>query len=256
MWPYLLTTLGVSLGINIIMFLVAYRYRTDRLTDASYALTFIVLALYGLSLAPAQPFSIVLVAMVIIWAVRLGGFLLIRIHRTGKDARFDGMREDFAKFGRFWLAQGLSVWVILLPTLLALRHPGDSGVGVAGLVLWAIGLALEATADWQKFRFSANPANQNRWIDTGVWQYSRHPNYFGEILVWTGVFIYTLPALTGLEWLIGLASPLFITTLLLFVSGLPILEKSADARWGSQPAYQAYKRRTSILVPWFSRSAK
>jgi len=122
-----------------------------------------------------------------------------------------------------------------------------------GVAVWAIGLVCETIADLQKMAFSNDPANKDKWIDTGIWHYSRHPNYFGEILVWVGVYLYTLASLPLLPAVIGLVSPAFIIILLLFISGIPILEKSADKRWGSESKYQAYKKRTSILIPFASK---
>ncbi len=251
MGHYLLTALGVSLLINTALFLVAFRRKTDKLTDASYAVSFIALGFYGLAQGPLTPYRFILFAMVTIWAVRLGGFLLFRIWHTGKDGRFDQMRGSFWKFGKFWLSQGVSVWIILIPALLALRyeHASLSLQALIGVLVWASGVAIEATADIQKYTFSASPANKGKWIDQGVWHYSRHPNYFGEICVWVGTYLFTAGALSGSESIVGLVSPLFITALLLFVSGIPILEKSADARWGKLAEYKAYKKRTSILIP-------
>lgn len=251
MWKYLLTALGMSLIVNVALFLVAFSRKTDKLTDASYALSFIALVLYALSLKPVNLFRAVLAGMIIVWALRLGGFLLYRIWHTGKDSRFDAIRGKFWKFGKFWVSQGLAVWIILIPTLLALRH-GDGSLGwlaVTGSAVWLIGFAVESTADIQKYQFSQNPANKNKWITTGIWRNSRHPNYFGEIIVWIGVYVYCLTVLSPVEALVGLASPIFIKILLLFVSGVPILEKSADERWGKQTAYQSYKRQTSLLIP-------
>jgi len=249
---FLLSALGVSLVINLAMFLVAFRFKTDRLTDASYAVTFIVLGLFGLRAAPLTPFRVILFAMVAVWAVRLGGFLLYRIWRAGKDSRFDDMRGSFWKFGKFWLSQALAVWVILIAGMLALWQPfGLLGVvAYAGLGIWLVGVCIEATADIQKYRFTRNPKNKGKWIATGLWKYSRHPNYLGEILVWVGVYVYACTALTVPQALLAEASPIFIAGLLLFVSGIPILEKSSDAKWGKLAAYRAYKKRTSILLLW------
>lgn len=256
MWQYLLIALGVSVLINGTLFLVAYRRKTDKLTDISYALSFIALAFYALIQGPLTAYRFVLFSMIAIWAVRLGSFLLFRVWQTGKDSRFDDMRNSFWKFGKFWMSQALAVWLILIPSLLALRS--DKGslqlAAIAGLLVWFIGLIIEATADIQKYTFSTVAANKNKWIDLGIWKYSRHPNYFGEILVWIGVYIYTLSALAVPEIWIGLASPLFIAILLIFVSGIPVLEKSADAKWGKIPAYKAYKNRTSVLVLWPPKS--
>lgn len=253
----LLIALGASLFLNIVLFLIAFKFQTDKLTDASYAITFIVLACFGL-FSGADVAKIVLVCMVTLWALRLGGFLLFRIWRTGVDHRFDGMRDNFFAFAKFWVAQGISVWVILLPALMALFSDTMvfTTLSFIGVIIWGAGLLTEAIADWQKYQFTQNPANKNKWIEIGIWRYSRHPNYFGEILVWIGVYLFVFSSLTPLQAVIGLASPLFIIILLLFVSGIPILEKSADKRWGKNKKYQEYKKQTSILVPLPRKSSK
>ena len=246
----LLTALVVSLAINLSMFLVAFWRQSDKLTDISYAATFATIAIWGFAVSEGSLYHIVLLAMVLLWATRLGGFLLYRVIKSGKDARFDGMREDFFKFGRFWLAQAITVWVVMIPSVFAFEASSDvGGFQIAAIVVWLIGLLCESTADFQKLAFSKNPKNKDKWIATGIWKYSRHPNYFGEILVWTGIYLYALGSLSSLQAIIGLVSPFFIITLLLFVSGIPILEKSADKRWGKLAAYREYKRRTSILIP-------
>ena len=163
------------------------------------------------------------------------------------------MRSNFKAFGRFWVLQAVTVWVVMLPVVLTLFKANESALfgklSAIGVLVWALGLSIETVADLQKFEFSAEPKNAGKWIETGLWQYARHPNYFGEILVWIGVYIFTLSVLSGWEVIIAAVSPLFITVLLLKVSGVPILEKSADKRWGKQPAYQAYKKRTNVIVP-------
>ena len=247
---FLLSALLVSLSINVTMFLVAFKMQSDKLTDISYAATFATIALWGYFTSEQTSFHLVLLVMVCLWALRLGGFLLYRVIKVGKDARFDGMRESFTKFGKFWLAQAVTVWVVMLPAIFAFNtdFKWDNSI-VIGLALWVVGLVCEAIADWQKFAFSRNPSNKNKWIDTGIWKYSRHPNYFGEILVWVGVYLYVFLSLSTLEAYVARISPLFIMVLLLFVSGIPILEKSADKRWGDKKEYREYKRRTSVLIP-------
>lgn len=254
----MLLLLGVALGINLAMFLVAFKLQTDKLTDISYAVTFIVLSLTALLLGEPDAAKIIGVAMVCTWAVRLGGFLLYRVSKVGKDSRFDEIRGNFKKFLWFWISQGFSVWVILLPILLlaASKHTAFSALSILGLLIWAGGLALEAVADFQKFWFSSDPQNKGKWIDEGVWSVSRHPNYFGEIAVWVGVYLFAVSGLETWQVVVAIASPLFITSLLLFVSGIPKLEKSADERWGDKAAYREYKRRTSLLVPSFKKPAK
>lgn len=248
---YLLTALIVSLGINISLFLVAYFLKTDKLTDAAYALSFMVLALFGLLSGEATTSRLLVTAMVLTWALRLGGFLLYRIQKIGRDQRFDAWRHSFWLLGRFWVLQAITAWVVMLPVLFALSKSNiDMHVLIfLGIAIWLGGLGLESVADLQKFRFSQNPRNKNKWIAEGVWSWSRHPNYFGEMTIWVGMYIAVFLSLTGVEKVIGLASPLFIIGILLFATGIPILEKKADERWGSNKAYQDYKKRTSILIP-------
>ena len=246
----LVVGLVVSLVINLAMFLVAFRLQSDKLTDISYAATFVTIAVWSFIVSEKSWFHIVLLAMVSVWALRLGGFLLYRVIRNGKDSRFDGMRESFFGFGKFWVAQALTVWVVMIPSIFAFDASASwTWVSFVGLAVWLVGFVCESVADFQKQAFSNNPANKNSWIHSGIWQYSRHPNYFGEILVWVGVYLYVVASLTPLQAVIGLISPAVIITLLLFVSGIPILEKSADKRWGKIPEYREYKARTSILVP-------
>jgi len=248
----LITSLIAALAINMLMFLIAFRWQSDKLTDVSYALTFIVVILISAIRAiTLNVYSIVLIGMVCVWALRIGSFLLIRVMRVGKDRRFDGTREHFWKFGKFWLGQALTVWLLLLPATLALYKQNRQGGSIAGigLIVWLIGLSVESLADYQKYTFSQDPHSRNRWIQEGIWRYSRHPNYFGEIVVWVGLYLYTLQSLSGPGKIIGLASPIFIATLLFFVSGVPILEKSADQRWGNISEYRQYKKQTSLIVP-------
>lgn len=248
--PYLLSALLFSLGINIVLFLVAYKFKTDKLTDAAYALSFFVLAMFGLFSGELTATRLVVAAMVSVWAFRLGGFLLYRIQKTGRDQRFDVWRHSFWLLGRFWVLQAITAWIVMLPVLLALSKSDISitNVSMVGIALWAFALIVETIADLQKFRFTQNPKNKGKWIAEGLWSWSRHPNYFGEILVWTGTYIAVFSTLVGFDRLVGLASPLFIAGILLFATGIPILEKQADERWGKEKAYQEYKKRTSELL--------
>lgn len=245
----ILWSLVLALIINGAMFLVAFRLKSDKLTDASYALTFIALAIFDFTYSSHNPYSIIGLLLVILWAIRIGSFLLYRVIRSGSDKRFDNMREHFWKFGRFWLGQAITIWVLMIPVALALSaKPSWHGLAIAGTIIWLIGFATESLADQQKYHFTHNPAHKNHWIDCGLWRYSRHPNYLGEILVWVGIYIYALPNLNLIGKLVSLVSPLLIVILLMFISGIPVLEKSADKHWGNDPAYRDYKRRTSLLL--------
>ncbi len=249
MLTFLLSALLISLGINGLLFLIAYRFQSDKLTDASYALSFLALVAYSFSQSQLNSYVLIGLILVTVWALRIGGFLLYRVVKTGKDRRFDGLRENFWKIGKFWLAQAMAVWVLMIPIMLVFQQ-GETMLSIAyiGVIIWLVGLVIETLADAQKYRFTQNPKNTGKWIDRGIWQYSRHPNYFGEILVWFGIYLFAIPALSVPQTAVGAISPIFIIVLLLFVSGIPILEKSADKKWGKQKAYQDYRRRTSILI--------
>lgn len=237
----------ISVGINLILFIPAFSFKTDKLTDLSYSLSFIVLVVIALSLGSLSALHIVLALMVIAWGLRLGLFLFVRIKNMKKDKRFDGIRESFPKFFQFWVLQGISVWVILVPAFMAVNS-GLSNVFWFGLAIWAIGIITESVADIQKYKFKQR--SKNEFIKTGLWKYSRHPNYFGEILCWIGIYLFVVPSLSTLKQVLALVSPLFITVLLLFVTGIPQVEKHAIKKYGNRKDYQNYRRRTSILIPW------
>ncbi len=249
---FLLWALAVAVGINILMFIPAYIFKTDKLTDMSYSITFIVVTLAAYNQSEQAFAHLVLLLAILVWAVRLGGFLLIRISKMGRDARFDDMREKFWSFSKFWLLQGVSVFVILLASLLFWREIDVTVNALSwfGLVVFAAGLLLESVADLQKFRFRfSGIKKRHEWIDNGVWRMTRHPNYLGEIMVWFGLYLFVLPSLIGLDSMVGIISPLYITVLLLFVSGVPLLEKSANKKWGNLDAYKAYKAEVPLLLP-------
>jgi steroid 5-alpha reductase family enzyme len=150
-----------------------------------------------------------------------------------------------------WTLQGLWVTITASAALAAITSSTRVELGTVtaiGLLLWVAGFAVEITADAQKSRFRAEPTNRGRFIHAGLWSWSRHPNYFGEILLWVGVAVVALPALRGWQW-VTLLSPVFVALLLLRVSGVPMLEKAADEKWGGQPDYETYKQRTSVLIP-------
>ncbi|HUW42282.1 MAG TPA: DUF1295 domain-containing protein [Rectinemataceae bacterium] len=247
-----LSTLAASFAIQAIFFAFAAGFRTDKVTDLSYSLSFVVIAI-GLLFGGGNwsATRVLSSAFVVIWGLRLGAYLLSRIVHTGKDARFDDKRGNFLKFLQFWILQAIAVWVVMLPVTVLLSLAATRGLTalsfIGGLV-WALGLVIEAMSDAQKYAFKRAPGNKDRWIESGLWKYSRHPNYFGEVLVWWGIFLFALPSLS-VAFLYAVLGPLSITLLLLFVSGVPLLEQSADRRHGSDPAYLAYKKSTSLFVP-------
>jgi steroid 5-alpha reductase family enzyme len=251
MFENVLFALGVSLAVQAIFFAFAATLKTDKVTDLSYALTFILIAVaLHVRSGEAGLAALVLTGMIVAWGVRLAAYLLYRIWRIGRDERFDGIREDFFRFFKFWFFQGLAVWVIMFPATLWFSHPGPRSWWMAlGTTIWAVGLVIETVADQQKFVFKRTPEGRGRWTDVGLWRYSRHPNYFGELLCWWGIFVFAAPGL-GAWALLAVVGPLAITCILLFATGIPTLDASAMRKWGADPEYQAYRARTPLLVPW------
>ncbi len=251
--PLLLSAILIFL-LNAGGFLFGYFRQTDKLTDLFYSLSFALAALVMLLITdPGNRTAASLTLLVLIWAARLGGYLFMRIHRMDRDVRFDDMRPNPLRLAGFWFLQALTVWIVLLPLTLVLREemPGvTSSVWTwVGTLVWLTGFLIESLADWQKFRFRNNPLHQGRFVNAGLWRWSRHPNYLGEILVWIGFWLSAIPALGNFA-VYGIISPLWIIFLLVRVSGIPLLEKSMDKRYGLQSAYQEYKQRTAVLIPF------
>jgi steroid 5-alpha reductase family enzyme len=247
---------GMAVGLAFLIqwaaFIPAWLQETERFYDLTGSLTYVTVTALAVFLGPVvDGRSLLLLALVVVWAGRLGVFLFRRVHRAGKDGRFDEIKASFPRFLLAWTLQGLWVAFTAAAALVAVttttRKEPDA-FATAGFAVWSIGFAIEAGADAQKRRFRADPANRGRFIQTGLWARSRHPNYFGEIVLWVGVAIIALPVLRGWQWVV-LASPLFVTLLLTRVSGVPLLEKRADEKWGGQADYEAYKKRTPVLIP-------
>lgn len=245
---------GLAFLIQWLVFIPAYLRQTEKFFDLTGALTYISLSTIALVLSPSVDGRAVLVwALVVIWAARLGTFLFRRVQKAGKDDRFDDIKPSFIRFLNVWNLQGLWVTFTLAAALVAItttnRKPLDL-FALLGFVVWVIGFALEAVADAQKSRFNADPNNKGKFIRTGLWSRSRHPNYFGEIVLWVGVALIALPVLQGWQW-VALISPVFVALLLTRLSGVPLLERKADEKWGGQAEYEEYKRTTPVLVPKF-----
>lgn len=250
--PLFALAVGLAYAIQWLVFVPSYLRQTEKFFDLTGSLTYISVTTLALLFSPAMDARAMLLwALVVIWAARLGTFLFRRIQRAGKDDRFDDLKPSFIRFLNVWTIQGLWVTFTAAAALVAIttttRKELD-GFAFVGLVVWIIGFAIEAIADAQKNRFNADPANKGKFIQTGLWSRSRHPNYFGEIVLWLGVAIIALPVLQGWQW-VALISPVFVTILLTRISGVPLLEAKADKKWGGQPEYEAYKKRTPVLIP-------
>ncbi len=247
----------LSYVINWIAFVPANIAQTEHYFDLTGSLTYLSLTAVAV-VASDEPDarSLVVAVMVAVWALRLGTFLLRRVKRDGRDGRFDPIKVDPLRFFMTWTVQAL--WVLLtLACALAIitgreRQP-IGWVAVIGMLVWVAGFTIEVVADRQKSAFKQDPANDGRFITSGLWAWSRHPNYFGEITLWVGVAIMALPVLSGWRWAM-LISPVFVALLLIRGSGIPLLEARAEKRWGTDESFRAYTRDTPVLVPRPPRS--
>ena len=254
--PVFALCVALAFAVQWAAFVPAWVWRTERWFDLVGGGTFLTVILLAVSARGASdPRSLAIAAMVAMWAVRLGAFLFARIRRQGFDRRFDRIKHDPARFFLTWTLQGLWVSLTLSSALGAATAATAVPLGwpgAAGIALWGAGLLVEVAADAEKRRFRQRPENADRFIATGLWARCRHPNYLGEILLWTGVALTATPALDGWRYL-TLVSPVFVWLLLTRVSGIPLLEAHADRKWGADPAYRAYKARTPVLVPRIGR---
>ena len=250
--PLFALLVGLAFLIQWLAFIPAYQRQTEKFFDLTGSITYISVTTIAVLLSSkVDGRSILILALVVIWAARLGTFLFRRIRKAGKDARFDELKTSLIRFLSVWTLQGLWVTFTLAAALAAITTTTRKELGsfaLIGFLIWVFGFAFEVVADTQKSRFRADPENEGRFIKAGLWALSRHPNYFGEIVLWIGVSIIALPVLRGWQW-VTLISPVFVTLLLTRISGVPMLEKRADEKWGGQKDYEAYKKRTPALIP-------
>lgn len=242
---------AIAFGVNWLAFIPANIFQTEKYYDLTGSLTY--LSTVGFAAYFSQPLDLrgtIVAIMVAVWAVRLGSFLYARIKKDGKDRRFDKIKTSPMRFLMTWTIQGL--WVVLTAAcaFAVITSTANVPLGLfayVGIALWLIGFVIEVMADEQKKAFRADPANNGKFISTGVWAWSRHPNYFGEIVLWLGIAVMAIPVLAGLQWAV-MISPIFVFVLLTKVSGVPKLEHHANKTWGEDPAYQAYKANTPVLM--------
>ncbi|KAH9840516.1 DUF1295-domain-containing protein [Teratosphaeria destructans] len=271
---YLAITLLITIAYQLIGFSIAFTFKFDKLTDFMGGSNFVILAIITLSLSGTTVArQIVASIFIMLWAARLSGFLLFRILKTGKDDRFDDKRDKFFPFLGFWVFQMLWVWTVSLPVtllnspnVLAWRQPSfGKATDIIGVIFFVIAFLIEAISDVQKYRFKGSEAGKQPGAvcNVGLFKYSRHPNYFGEIMVQVSIFIIAItpasygnvPRGTGAHAALyaSMLGWIFLTTLLMFVSGLPLQERpGAKKRYEKGtgwPAYEKYLHDTSILIP-------
>ena len=239
--------------IHWLFFIPAYLLKTEKFFDLTGSLTYIsimVYVVYTKNNLQEQLGSIILASLVILWAVRLGSFLFLRIKKAGEDKRFREIKTSFARFFLLWTISGM--WVSFCSMCALTAIASNDGVIVnnifyIGLATFIIGLSIEIIADSQKTKFRKDPKNKDKFINEGLWAKSRHPNYVGEITLWAGVAIMSFSSLEGSQY-ISLISPIFTYLLLVYVSGVPQLTASGQKKWGHLESYQDYIKNTPTLI--------
>ena len=245
----------LAFAIQWVAFIPAYVFQTEKFYDLTGSLTY--LSVIWVSLASTSEVftklngaNIAIVLLITMWALRLGTFLFLRIHKDGEDKRFRSIKPSATQFFMTWTLQGL--WVSLCSMCALTALSSETGVIVnaffyIGLGLFIFGFSTEVIADKQKSKFRSIPENRDKFITTGLWAKSRHPNFFGEIVLWTGIAVMSFSSLEGLQYL-TLISPIFTYLLLVYVSGVRMLEARADKKWGGDEEYIKYKSETPVLM--------
>ena len=255
--PIFMLCASVGFVLHWLGFIPAYLFQTEHYFDLIGSISYVATVALAFALAPSfGTRGLVVATLICVWAVRLGSFLFIRVKKAGQDRRFTQIKTKFFRFLLTWTLGGTWVFITMAAGLAAMTSQSQSPVDaylVVGATLWVIGFGIEVVADQQKTAFRKDPANAEKFISSGLWSISRHPNYFGEIILWIGIAVIALPVLEGWQW-VTLVSPVFVSFLLLKVSGVPMLENNAESRWGNDPEFRQYKAKTPTLIPYFGKA--
>lgn len=248
---------SIGFVLHWLVFIPGFIYQTEHYFDLTGSISYIASVTVAAVLHPNLDLrGLIICVLIFIWAARLGSFLFIRVKKAGQDRRFTEMKTRFWRYLLTWTLGGAWVFITTAAGLAAITSMTQRPLGIwiiLGILLWTTGFSIEVIADRQKTRFRKDPENSENFITTGLWNYSRHPNYFGEIILWLGIAVIAFPTLVGWQFL-TLISPFFVTFLLIKISGVRLLEEGGQKRWGDDPAYQKYLATTSVLVPLPKRS--
>ena len=256
--PLIYYCISISFLIHWIAFIPSFLNKTEKFYDFTGMIAY--LSVIGFALYQKNKIlgsidfdSALLGILISIWTLRLGIFLFYRVFKVGEDDRFKEVKQVLSKFLIWFTVSGLWVSLTSIAALKVLTSQVQHNYYYfiyLGLALWLFGFIFEVLADYQKTKFKNNPENKDKFISTGLWSLSRHPNYFGEIILWIGIFVTVIPSLNGIDYL-TLISPLFVYTLLNKVSGINLLEVKAQDKWGDLDSYKEYRKRIPQLVPKF-----
>lgn len=243
------------LSFMIFMFILAQLLRNNSIVDIGWGIGFILItSVLLLTKESADQKEIVLAVMILVWGVRLALHIFIRARGKGEDFRYAQWRKDWGKnavlysFVKVFLLQGLIMLFIALPIIVEFTSNKDklNIFSFLGVLIFVFGFLFESIGDFQMYSFKKNPVNKGRIIKTGLWKFTRHPNYFGEAVLWWGIGIFTI----GSDmWLISFVGPLILNLLLVFVSGVPLLEK----KYKGNKEWEDYKKITSMFIPFFGK---
>ena len=247
--------LVITFVIQWMAYIPAFLLKTEKFYDLTGSLTYIGTVLFALyatdSLNNLKLGNLIVGMAIIIWAVRLGSFLFMRIRKDKKDGRFDSIKTSFSQFFMTWTLQGMWVFICSSAAFIAIANPTGvvvNNVFIFGLLIFIFGFAIEVLADNQKTAFRSIPENKDQFINEGLWARSRHPNYFGEITLWTGITVMGISTFEGMNYL-AIFSPIFSYILLVYVSGVRMLEYRGHKKWGHLDEYNSYKKNTPKLIP-------
>ena len=241
--------------IHWIAYIPAYIFQTEKFYDLTGSVTYLSVVWF-VFLSTYQSISLnfgnlILVLLISIWTIRLGLFLFMRIHKAGEDKRFRTIKTSASQFFMTFTISGLWVTLCSMCALVAISSPEGlvmNALTYVGIILFIIGFGIEIVADNQKTAFRSIEANKDSFITSGLWSKSRHPNYFGEVLLWFAIAVISYSSLEGLQ-LITLISPVFTYILLVYVSGVRMLEDMNDKKWADDEQYKSYKKNTPMLFP-------
>ena len=241
--------------IHWIAYVPAYLFQTEKFYDLTGSVTYLSVVWF-VFLSTYQSISLnfgnlILVLLISIWTIRLGLFLFMRIHKAGEDKRFRTIKTSASQFFMTFTISGLWVTLCSMCALVAISSPEGlvmNALTYVGIILFIIGFGIEIVADNQKTAFRSIEANKDSFITSGLWSKSRHPNYFGEVLLWFAIAVISFSSLEGLQ-LITLISPIFTYILLVYVSGVRMLEDMNDKKWANDEQYKSYKKNTPMLFP-------
>ncbi len=253
----IMVAMAISFAIHWILFVPSYIFQTEKFYDLTGSLTYITVLSLVVFIKKTTVHevldlrSLLIYGCIMIWTVRLGSFLFWRVLKDGHDKRFKNILPSFSQLFMTWTLSAAWVFIQSLSALVALTVITTVEMGIVGwlgFAMWIFGFGFEVLADHQKTKFKADPANEGKFITGGLWDVSRHPNYFGEIVLWLGISVMAVPVMSGLQY-VSLISPVFGFLLIYYVSGVRMLEDRSNKKWGNNPEYQEYKRNTPVFFP-------